>query len=136
MKTTPPRLTGVIGGSNPKRYEERDKNEKNMGSRIFFISACLLAACVDNGAALAGTFVGVKKGNVWVFSYDKSRDEYNLKNYFYSDNNYDFSKDTNHLRRHGDWIENEENPYYIKVIDKNTLQYLDIPDNLYKRFEK
>lgn len=101
-----------------------------------FISACLLAACGDKGDALAGTFVGVKKQNVWVLSYDKSRDEYNLKNYFYSDNNYDFSIDTNHLKRHGDWIENEENPYYIKVIDKNTLQYLDIPDNLYKRIEE
>lgn len=36
METTPPRLTGVIGGSYPKHYDKRDEDEKNMGSRIFF----------------------------------------------------------------------------------------------------
>lgn len=102
---------------------------------FLLISGCLLAACGDNDAALAGTYQGVKRQNIWVLSYDKILNEYNLKYYFYSDNNFDFSIDTNHLKRHGDWIENEENPYYIKVIDKNTLQYLDIPDNLYKRIE-
>lgn len=103
---------------------------------FFFISTYLLAACGDNSAALAGTFVGVKKQNIWVLSYDKSLDEYNLKYYFYSDNNFDFSIDKNHLKRHGDWIENEENPYFIKVIDKNMLQYLGVEENFYKRIEQ
>ncbi|HGJ5866239.1 MAG TPA: hypothetical protein ACHBZ9_04735 [Arsenophonus nasoniae] len=101
------------------------------------LSACLLTACGGDGGEIAGTFKSVKDNEIWVMTYDKSLDDYNQNiTRFSEETGEKYSSTLNsHLKRKGDWISGQKEKYFIKVIDKNTLQFRDDEDDIYKRVE-
>ncbi|MDR5615046.1 hypothetical protein [Arsenophonus sp.] len=104
---------------------------------IGLLSACLLTACGGDGGEIAGTFKGVKDNATWVMTYDKSLDDYNQNIIRFSEKTGEKISSTlnSHIKREGDWIGDDSEKYFIKVIDKNTLQFRDDEDDIYKRVE-
>lgn len=111
---------------------------------VALIMACtfLLTACGGDNGELAGEYQGSKslsenlKPNKWLIEYNKKEDIY-TQTLFQSRLNGEYFKSVSNLglKRNGDWLGNDKEKHFIKVIDKNTLQFRDDDKDIYKRIK-
>lgn len=97
---------------------------------VFFLSAC----GGDNGE-LAGKWKG-DKGDEWVITYNKDDNDYAQKIFMhFSNGTKDEVANNTHLKRDGNWVAGQKEKHFIKVIDKNTLQFRDDEKDIYRRIK-
>ncbi len=103
-------------------------------------SVFLLSACGGDDGELAGEWKG-DKGNKWIISYNKDDGDYAQKILMIYPNGSEIEAANNsHLKRNKNWLGDEDNgpgreKYFIKVIDKNTLQFRDDEKDIYRRVQ-
>ncbi|MDL1250256.1 hypothetical protein PST86_14760 [Yersinia pestis] len=99
-------------------------------------SVFLLSACGGDDGELAGKWKGDKEGKYWVLKYNKGDDDYTQSFISKDDNGNEFVGTTNvHLKRKDNWISGQKEKYFIKVINKDTLQFRDDEKDVYRRLE-
>lgn len=104
---------------------------------VVLIMSCtfILTACGGDNGELAGVYEGNDGfGHTkWLIKYDKKDDDYTQIFINKNDKGEDEEGVVNsHLKRNGDWLSGKEK-HFIKIIDKNTLQFRDDEKAIYKR---
>ncbi|EGL4350520.1 hypothetical protein IQ454_004558 [Salmonella enterica] len=110
---------------------------------VALVMACsfLLTACGGDNGELAGEYRGVKDGQKWLIKYDKKDNYYTQIFIDKNDKGEEVEGVVNsHLKRDGDWLGDEDDgpgheKYFIRIIDKNTLQWRDDEKDIYKRIK-
>ncbi|EFM1837138.1 hypothetical protein IL109_005041 [Escherichia coli] len=106
--------------------------------------AFLLSGCDGDNGELAGTYIEKNPGSgdapeKWIIKYDK-KDNYYTQIWVEKDKKGNERNGTTNsfLIRDGDWLGDKEDgqgreKHFIRVIDKNTLQFRDDENDLYIR---
>lgn len=108
---------------------------------LIAVLAFLLSACGGDGGELAGKWKGDKEGKVWVIKYNKDENDYTQVFMDKGNNGEELEGTVNsHLKRNGNWLGDQDDApghekYFIKVIDKNTLQFRDDENDIYRRVQ-
>ena len=98
-------------------------------------SVFILSACGGDDGELAGKWKG-DKGDEWIITYNKKDNEYSQKIFMlFSNGAKDEVANNTHLKRDGDWVAGQKEKYFIKVIDRNSLQFRDDVKDIYRRIE-
>lgn len=118
---------------------------KKLLSGFILAFAFLLSGCGGDNGELAGTYIEKNPANghapvKWIIKFDKKDNYYTQEIYREYSPNGEYSKSNTNtfLFRNGDWLGDKEDgqgkeKYFIRVIDKNTLQFRDDENDIYIR---
>ncbi len=113
---------------------------KKLLGGFILVFVFLLSGCGGDNGELAGTYIEKNPASggapvKWIIKYDNKDNYYSQEIYrkFSPNGEYSNSNTNTFLVRDGDWIGGEKEKRFIRVIDRNTLQFRDDENDLYIR---
>ncbi|HEA7751802.1 TPA: hypothetical protein RXL46_004255 [Escherichia coli] len=113
---------------------------KKLLSGFILAFAFLLSGCGGDNGELAGTYIEKNPAASdtpvkWIIKFDKKDNSYTQEIYrkFSPNGKYTNTNTNSFLSRSGDWLGGDKEKYFIRVINKNTLQFRDDENDIYIR---